>query len=547
MRISKRILILLLCTTLVSGTCFNKHKLPVNATSVVVGASAWTLYEICLYVGTLIASGIGIGFVVDNRDQIAAMGKDFIDSCNLDNLSGWTLAKANTAGQSYVYGTEALQEVKNTTFEVIQGGGASPENNDDNDGDGDVDFDDRTLDLQKIGMWATATFANFIDEQIQPLLDKVNAGEETFLDSYFELSPYTGEPFTGYQKDADGNYIYSAVQNWIEVGGGSGKYQLNPSYAKYEDPRCLIYDGKEAAGMDRYLVYMYKYDALINTPAVVGLSGDYYVNDLVTIEKFNIFRFFLGTELRGGIAYADYDFSTSLPIFSSRAAAEAYFTTGDLSGCVNALDHYRIADWLQENWQGSIDAVNTGIRSIYDNMLIVGESLNQAMINQLNGLGFIEDLLARLAAALPLSLPETVEEPTYYPETSPDPKPDTFPWIDPEPLPNPFPDPAPLPDPTPEPEPDLDEDLDIQNYALDLRQIFPFCIPFDLIALFDVLDAEPLTPRFNIPFVVPSLNLEEEYVIDLSFMDDSMVILRKLELIGFIIGLMVLTGKVIKW
>jgi len=94
---------------------------------------------------------------------------------------------------------------------------------------------------------------------------------------------------------------------------------------------------------------------------------------------------------------------------------------------------------------------------------------------------------------------------------------------------------------------DTEVDIDIEDYKVDLRQVFPFCIPFDLMALFGALAADPVAPRFEIPFVVPSLGIEETYVIDLSFFDEQMVLLRKLELVGFIIGLMLLTGKVIKW
>lgn len=92
-----------------------------------------------------------------------------------------------------------------------------------------------------------------------------------------------------------------------------------------------------------------------------------------------------------------------------------------------------------------------------------------------------------------------------------------------------------------------DEDIDIENYKVDLRQVFPFCIPFDFIALLRVLDAEPETPRFEIPFVVPSVGIDETFVIDLSMFDDVMEVIRVFELVSFVLGLMLLTGKVIKW
>lgn len=85
------------------------------------------------------------------------------------------------------------------------------------------------------------------------------------------------------------------------------------------------------------------------------------------------------------------------------------------------------------------------------------------------------------------------------------------------------------------------------NYAVDLTTLFPFCIPFDIIALFQALAADPVAPKFEVPFVIPSLGVDEIYVIDLSIFDEQMAILRKFELVTFILGLMFLTSKVIKW
>lgn len=90
-----------------------------------------------------------------------------------------------------------------------------------------------------------------------------------------------------------------------------------------------------------------------------------------------------------------------------------------------------------------------------------------------------------------------------------------------------------------------DEDAD--KYKRDLRMVFPFCLPFDLIALFDALDAEPVTPCFDFPFVVEALDIDMAVELDLSFLDDVAEMIRLLETIGFIIGLITITHKMIKW
>lgn len=117
----------------------------------------------------------------------------------------------------------------------------------------------------------------------------------------------------------------------------------------------------------------------------------------------------------------------------------------------------------------------------------------------------------------------------------------------PDPEPDPEPEPEPEPDPDPDPEPDPNPDMDIDKYSVDLTGLFPFCIPFDYINLLKALSAEPEAPCFDVPFVVPAIGMEEHYSLDLSMFDDVMVVFRRLELVGFVIGLMFITYKMIKW
>lgn len=92
-----------------------------------------------------------------------------------------------------------------------------------------------------------------------------------------------------------------------------------------------------------------------------------------------------------------------------------------------------------------------------------------------------------------------------------------------------------------------DPEEDADKYKRDLRQVFPFCLPFDLIALLEALDAEPVTPCFDFPFVVEALNINMVIKIDLSFLDDVAAMMRTFETIGFIITLITITHKLIKW
>lgn len=100
------------------------------------------------------------------------------------------------------------------------------------------------------------------------------------------------------------------------------------------------------------------------------------------------------------------------------------------------------------------------------------------------------------------------------------------------------------------------EDSDIENppYVPEsdgvvdgLKDLFPFCIPFDLYDLFDCLDAEPQAPRF----VFDCSFLGEQYkdlklTLDLKDFEEVAEICRNLELLTFCIALVVITRNLIR-
>lgn len=92
-----------------------------------------------------------------------------------------------------------------------------------------------------------------------------------------------------------------------------------------------------------------------------------------------------------------------------------------------------------------------------------------------------------------------------------------------------------------------DVDIDTGSYTVNLTNIFPFCLPFDFIRLLDALDAEPVTPVFEFPFVVPALDIDITVKFDMSFLEPAMEVFRMGETVGFVILLIVLTQRVIKW
>lgn len=127
-----------------------------------------------------------------------------------------------------------------------------------------------------------------------------------------------------------------------------------------------------------------------------------------------------------------------------------------------------------------------------------------------------------------------------------------------DPVPTPSPDPTPEPDPEPgtEPEqpdtnpsnPDSGDDPDNSSFTADLKKLFPFCIPFDLIHALNVLSVEGKAPVFKFPFKVDygPVHVNEEWVLDFADYESVVQILRVFETLSFIVSLILITRNIIK-
>ncbi|MDD6106428.1 MAG: procyclic acidic repetitive family protein [Ruminococcus sp.] len=170
--------------------------------------------------------------------------------------------------------------------------------------------------------------------------------------------------------------------------------------------------------------------------------------------------------------------------------------------------------------------------------------------------------------------PTPEPEPTKKPEVNPNPGGGTDPDPDPEPTPSTTPavvpdpgggtDPQPSGSPDPNPDPGGGGDTDPDNpetptpeeeaspYKADLREIFPFCIPFDLIHLLKVFDAEAEAPVFEFPLDIEMDNpwtgekvvdYHHTFELDMADYEPVIKILRIFQVIFFIIALMLITRQ----
>ena len=90
-------------------------------------------------------------------------------------------------------------------------------------------------------------------------------------------------------------------------------------------------------------------------------------------------------------------------------------------------------------------------------------------------------------------------------------------------------------------------DIDGSEATRDWRLVFPFCIPFDMIDLYRVFVAEPQAPHWEIPLKSETFNIDYTFVIDFEQFEVLAEIFRTFQIILFILGLCMITSKVIKW
>lgn len=110
------------------------------------------------------------------------------------------------------------------------------------------------------------------------------------------------------------------------------------------------------------------------------------------------------------------------------------------------------------------------------------------------------------------------------------------------------------PDFIPEDNPSVTPDTPINNddinfngiNNIDLKEIFPFCIPFDLVAILEFLNREPIAPHFVLPFVFEPLGVD--YTFDIDFKDYEVLsrILRSFLIVIYVVALLLKTRDLIR-
>lgn len=558
MKVIKRIVCVFLSVMILFFGVNNSYFSPVKmdqveaAGTVVLGYE--TMQAICYYFGSLVLGYSSVAEVPDlTEEQIEKVGHAYIKS--LFTVNGVPdhvadkLAMANQAlftlisnKQAYVFGSEALKEVAETEFQVIMGG-----NNGDEEPSPSPD-DKKKLNIGKaIGcIGALSVFgATVFEESVKFYADKFSKGEENFIDKEY-LAELLKE-----------NYFDSSIIDKM-VSGES--YQLKFSTAMNKMFTCKTHNTSS------HITHFA--DCEVN-----GFYAAYFTtrggNASCTLEIRGIidgqnkkFTGYTGLTSCGDVvkwSSIEYDsMCTNLPLFSSFSELQNFLQTGEgYENALNYLKQYKLADWLQDNWNGELFDPLTGLSYLND-------LANMAKHQGLNAIGndpslddmkqHLRDIIANLRPGYdPVTDPsvDPALDPICYPDTIPtpviDPTADVVlqPAKDPTPSPNPDPSPSTSPKPTTQPTPSPGE-IDSSQPVVDLSKFFPFCIPFDLIHLVQALDADPVAPKWTLKLEPPQFPVEWEVTLDLSQFESLAKIFRTGETLLFVVGLILITRGIIK-
>lgn len=601
MKTLKRILCMILCVAVLSLTVGTKwfdanHMEKVEAASVVVagGLTAATIAEICLFIGGLALSAYGLGEAYENREDIARFGKEFIDGC-ATKVDGWVLQAVDAYGQDYVFGSEALDLVRDTGWSVIQGG-LPPEGDPNKKDDKDKDkFHlpgnpmEHIIQTTTLGATWFAINAKSIYQDWCDILDGW-VGKDTPMPQNNVLANNFPKGFTPADVEAQfsGNayactayfrnsYLYDNVltQNFYAVND-TVNYPVAAYLTLASDLSVKILKSVKEYGV--YRVY----------PCYLNGSYEVYKDGALNRSGNSEIGLFVSALAVDGNPVI-YSYGTSFPVFPTMEATESYLLTGQgYEDALNYAKEYRIADWLQEDWAGVLIDPLVNIGLTLSQLIDVCKALGLKTVQGLTAHQLLDLLKKSLPQANPGLVPGIQPSPTrvnpdvdpiYYPEPDTHPAKPPRPVIRPEPEPSPKPDPVPTPDPVPKPDPVPEPDPSPKpdpvpadkvvpgftdmtgKISVDLKGKFPFCIPWDVHRILTFLSGLSETrargpgdgsgrsasgaPVFTLPIRLPRLGIDETVEVDLSPFTPVSRLSRLLNTLLFVYCLINLTIKIL--
>lgn len=227
---------------------------------------------------------------------------------------------------------------------------------------------------------------------------------------------------------------------------------------------------------------------------------------------------------------ASQGYSCNLPVFTSTADVQNYFKTGDDSACINKESKKLV--WPDvKSMAGKLPSTFNSLTN-----LPTGKALSSNVLKDFN-----KDMTNYRKTASPDDLTNPDTQTQVATKTMQEAV--TKNTVDEKEKEDEDTKPIPMPEyPTPD-----KVDIDGSEATRDWRLVFPFCIPFDMIDLYRVFVSEPQAPHWEIPLKSETFNIDYTFVIDFEQFEVLAEIFRTFQIILFILGLCMITSKVIKW
>lgn len=449
--------------------------------------------------------GLFVAFM-DRLSDVVLAGQPVLDDSVYELADGTRFSLSGLVG-AYVDGTGALQIPDEETwsrYRVIEGGGGveppDPEEPEDPEPEKPDLFSKITA--INIGNGFLAELGGFILDLWNGDVEGFTAQQVFGLPDYYYDPQNTGVAFS---------YKAGPYYNGSYFSGSSSALVSSHLY-------CIVsysFETRYNAGYYDRVFYCYSLNLSGNGLKDAVLPNAY--SGYTPMTGFGIYIFDNRPQV----------YSSTLPIFSSNEAALNYLKTGDDTDALNGLCY---------DFPGLINSVPEVLSPL------IGIRLSPSAVPGLNA------ALSDAVATFPVAGLDPAENTQGYRDAVQG-------VVDDHAVPLPVP--VPSPDPVPDPVPDLDPDPgpgpkpgdgseDLEGYKRDLRRIFPFCVPFDLIHLIQVLTADPQAPVIRIPVKFEPLGIDTELVADLSIFDPLAALFRTGIRVLFILSLIMVSRDMVR-
>ncbi len=560
MDLIKRVISMVICAIILFLSPVSVYFSAINISTVYasgpIALTAEAIYVLCQYLGSL-----GMAYAPVQRpdlptdEEVLEFGynvlvelSDLMFPATLpeEKYGNGSVVIYDSSGTPYVYGSEALQEAAETEFTVIQGAGNPDDNNNNDDDDESKKTGNHLLECWRAGelfVAGSVALGDCITDIIYDAYSNYINGEPSLYDDV--LANLGEQAFTGFDsiQNADGTYNVTGYASFISEKWGDFRECVYTGVAAYGKPFAIL------SGNTYSLWYMDANGAY----KVLYINAQWY-QDGKAGNSFSINS--IGTSECTTVI-------TNIPVFDSVETALSAFEANDFTKALNYAKTYQEADWLAEDWVGKLIDPLTGLNALSNFSNIARHQGLNALGNELTPddyVDYLRDYFANLGtdklpevdpAVAPIvfsgEMPAITIDPTRNPVIQPVSDPGTNPGTNPGTGSDPD---IPIDQPATEVI-ELDTTLPSMPetflpLAEQMKIKFPFSIPWDIKYLFDKLSSQGREPpRWVLPFVIESIGLKGELVIDLKNFEPVSKISRLFLTLLFCLGLINMTIKIV--